>query len=275
MNKEELKKFISQSIDKYNREALTDLSSDIHRQVEVTYIPQSGEKKAEIQITVKEQLDELKGEVLGLGEIENLLNTLENRQRCKTGKEIGAGQYRELDELLRRQSPETEIAKQNIEIFRNLIKQARDIHMNTIRKDIKLIKDNKFTQNHAEAASIRKAKLMYIHSQFTEIERYILNTDNMQKPFDTSIYNIETSLYSVADITKLAAATNAQNSELKNINEIAFNTALSKLDVEEADGFRHYLNEVLSGKIDPKKQKYQPKKAESFVSLLSEMPLLE
>lgn len=272
-DKKELKQFISKVIDKYNREELSNLSSDVHRQVQLTYVPESADKKAEIHITVKEQLNELKEEVLGLADVEKLLNTLDNKD-FSTRKEVGKGQYNELNKLLERYDAKTPIAQQNIAIFKNLIKQAKTNHLDTIRRDIGLIKKNKFTQNHEEAASIRKAKLMYLHAQFTEIERYVLNTDNMQKPFDTSIYNIETSLYSVADITKLAAATNTQNAEVKNINEIAFNTALSKLDLEESDGFRHYLNEVLSGKIDPKKQKYHPEKVESFQSMLSEMPML-
>lgn len=272
-DKQELKQFISKIIDRYNREELSNLSSDVHRQVQLTYVPESGENKAEIQITVKEQLNELKEEVLGLADIEKLLNTLDNEDGNR--REIGKGQYRELDKLLRKQNPTTLIAQQNIKIFKNMIDQAKNIHLDSMRKDISLIKKNKFTQNHEEAASIRKAKLMYIHAQFTEIERYVLNPDNMQKPFDTSIYNIETTAYSVNDITKLASAVNTQNAEVKNINEIAFNTALSKLDLEESDKFRHYLNEVLSGKIDPKKQKYHPEKVESFQSMLAEIPMLK
>jgi hypothetical protein len=167
------------------------------------------------------------------------------------------------------------IQKANVEIFNQLLDTSKEKHLDQIARDIKAIKNNDFTQNQAEATSVWKAELEYIHAQFSQIERYILDTDLMQKPFDRTIYNIETAAYSANDVKKLLKKIKAQDKEEKDINELEFNAALTKIDTDEQERFRIYLNSVLNGTIDPAKEQFTPTKIEDFKTLCADYPFLK
>jgi hypothetical protein len=184
-------------------------------------------------------------------------------------------QYDEITKLLKKQKNLNTIQKNNVKIFEDLLKTAKVNHMNVIEKDIKVIKDNEFTQNQAEAASVWKAKLGYIHAQFSQIEKYVLDTDLMQKPFDRTIYNIETEAYSAKDVKKLLTKIGKQDLETKKINDLEFNSALTKIDNDEQERLRIYLNDVLNGTIDPADEKFVPTQEANFYDLVKEIPFLE
>jgi hypothetical protein len=117
--------------------------------------------------------------------------------------------------------------------------------------------------------------LEYIHAQFTQIEKYILDTDLMKKPFDRTIYNIETAAYSTKDVKKLLKKLSIQDQEEKDINELEFNAALTKIDTEDQNDFRVYLNDVLNGTIDPNEEAYVPKNTAQFTALCQDYPFLK
>lgn len=59
------------------------------------------------------------------------------------------------------------------------------------------------------------------------------------------------------------------------IDEGMFNTALLKLDVDDRQEFRMYLNEVIAGRKDPTKEKYIPKNKEKFEEIVRQYPAIQ
>ncbi|MEI8092096.1 MAG: hypothetical protein WCG98_08110 [bacterium] len=171
--------------------------------------------------------------------------------------------------------------KNNV-IYLNNIKRLLDI-ANTFKTHIEDISKKMATQrvslaqdNTPIALAEWKAKLDYIHAQLTSIDRYFLHPDlALTSTLDLSAFNIDTPLYRVKDVQKLLEKVNAQKNEIKKINELQFNVDLSRIDADEQQRFRLYLNDVLNGTIDPSKEPFEEKKKDAFVGLISQYPRLK
>jgi len=156
------------------------------------------------------------------------------------------------------------------------MEDAKKYHLDPIKKNLKTIESNDDNQqNHAELALLWKKKLDNIQGQFTQIEKYVGDTSLMEKPFDNTLYDIETKPYSKEDVAKLLTKLKSQDREEKAINALEFNAALTKIDTDDQDDFRAYLNGVLDGTIDPTKDQYTPKSVAQFTALCKDYPNLK
>lgn len=156
-------------------------------------------------------------------------------------------------------------------IYQNNLAKLLDVvktqktHIEDIQKKSAVQRVSAFQENTPNALAEWKSKLDYIHGQFSSIDKYFLNPDHaVSNDVDITAYNIDTPLYQAKDVEKLLKKVGAQREEIKKINEAQFNLDLTKIDEDEQQRFRQYLNGVLTNTIDPGTEKFIPEKDAAF-----------
>jgi len=276
-NKDLLMWLVSYATDHYNRALLRDVMwGEIHNDLTVainTKIDKTtNEEVEELKLSIKGELHDLENQIVPSPEqIQEAINTLVGWGKYKW-------EYNEIKELInerrRERKKNSPMYENNLKIFEWIINSQKINHIDTIQRYLDKIEKDQFQQTTPDALVTRKSKLFYIHAQFTNIKRYILDTDLMQKPFDPTIYNTDIAGYSQKDLSKLYSKVNAQNLDIHAMNEIQFNIDLTKIDSDEQQRFRVYLNDVLNWAVDPSKTKFIPTKADDFYDLSQKYPFL-
>lgn len=277
-----LKDFIRYTTDHYYRDLFTSVHNNFNLDISTKSVTKevAGVKSTQEVLTVvfKEELDQLKEDI-------SFQQIIDGCKALTTGGNItlpdgtkkfyAKGQYQELLQLIAVSKPRKDdiIYNQNLKIFTQIINEQKDNVGNIATQAVEL-RNNNYTQNHAEILQRRKQELDYVHGQYSQIEKYLTDPILMNKPFDASMYNTDLAIYSSKDIKTLQKKIWKQDIEMNNIDEGMFNTALLKLDLDDRQEFRKYLNEVIAGTKDPSKEKYKPKNKDKFDEIVRQYPAL-
>lgn len=285
-----LKDFISDTTNRYYRELFSSVEHNFNVDISTKTVTKevAGVKSTQEVLTVifKEELNQLK-EDISLDKIiastqaligpipPKWLNYRDNGEQKTTNR----SEYSMIDDEIKRKhvlGPKDDVIyQQNLNIFKRFADEYRETVV-SIQDDAKREKEGKnLPQNRDEKLQNWKDKLDYIHAQFTQIDRNLNDSDLMNKPLDPTIYNIDVPIISSKDIKKLQKSLWVQGAEIQKINSGEFNTALFKLDIDDRQEFKVYLNEVIAGRKDPSKEKYTPKHEQAFRDLSKTYPFVE
>lgn len=282
-----LVEFISHVMEKHNRAALKTLSNTIRVNIATTNKPRPKENGVTFEdeiieeIVIQEELEQLKADITFKQIIEKA-NALTTGGRVTladgTRKHFKDGLHEEITQIIRNLPKEDDIVyNQNLSIFKQIIDEQKE-NVIMIKKNAKDLKKDIFTAEDNSILQAQKQELDYIYAQYMQIKEYIARPRLMNQPFDASISNIDLAIYSSQDINMLQTKIGIQDKELRDINIWEFNTTLLKLDLDDRQKFRVYLNDVISGKknpgINPTTDKYTPRNVQSFRDICATYPFV-
>ena len=260
-----------------NQEVSNALQGEFVSKQETTTTESGVERTTTVEkLVIKEELKDLK-EDISFQQIIDGVDALTTGGKITfadgTSKIYLQGRYGEIRDLINRSRPKSDdiIYKQNLETFKQIIKENKE-EAEQIRRQAKSERNNKNTENHGETLKKRRADLYRINAQYSQIERHLTNPQLMNKPFDASVYGIEIPIFSSEDVRKLYKIVETQDKEMTAMDEGLFNTALVKLDLEDRQNFKVYLDKVIEKQKDPSKEKYTPQHLEGFKELLRDCP---